>query len=233
MRIVSCVPSLTEWIWDLGASNDLVGRTKFCVHPDSAIRKTPQVGGTKSLKVEAIAALQPDLVIANREENIREQIEACAEFCPVLLTDIRTVQGAWEEMQRIADAVGYHAEGKAWIARIQDAWGPQKPLHRKVAYCVWRDPLMVAGGDTFISDVLNWWGMANAFGHLSRYPEVTSEMLLEADVEEVLLPSEPFPFKVRHQSEFSLPNRLVDGEAFSWYGSRMWHARGQLRQIVG
>ena len=230
MRVVSCVPSLTEWLFDLGVGDQVVGRTKFCVHPPMNVER---VGGTKDLKVERIAALRPDLVIANKEENVREQVEACRVFADVLVTDIRTVEGAWAAMQEVAEAVGAVAAGRTWVERIREAWGEPRPARMRAAYCVWREPLMVAGGDTYISDVMRWWGIENAFGSESRYPMADAAKWQAARPEVVLLPSEPFPFKERHQAEFAEPTTLVDGEAFSWYGSRMWHAVGSLRQFGG
>jgi ABC-type hemin transport system substrate-binding protein len=233
MRVVSCVPSLTEWIWDLGGSGALVGRTKFCVHPRNDIKQVPHIGGTKTLNVEAIEALQPDIVIANREENDKAQIEACATFSNVLVTEIRTVTEAWAELARVADAIDRKAEGAAWIEKIRQAWGEPRPVRERVAYCVWREPRMVAGGDTYISDVLRWWGAENAFAGRSRYPEVSPADWAAAGPDRVLLPSEPFPFKPKHVAEFEAPATLVDGEAFSWYGSRMWHAVDALRHFGG
>ena len=233
MRVVSCVPSLTEWVWDLGGAADLVGRTKFCVHPREEVKRVPQIGGTKTLKVEAIEALKPDIVIANREENDKAQIEACGAFADVLVTDIRTVNEAWAELARVAYAVGRKAEGAEWIEKIRQAWGEPRPVRERVAYCVWREPRMVAGGDTYISDVLRWWGAENAFVELPRYPEVKEVDWAAAAVDRVLLPSEPFPFKPKHVAEFEAPATLVDGEAFSWYGSRMWHAVAALRHFGG
>ena len=122
--MVSCVPSLTEWLFDLGVGDQVVGRTKFCVHPPMEVER---VGGTKDLKVERIAALRPDLVIANKEENVREQIEACGAFADVLVTDIRTVEGAWAAMQEVAEAVGASAAGRTWVERIREAWGEPRP----------------------------------------------------------------------------------------------------------
>ena len=230
MRVVSCVPSLTEWIADVAGPDVVVGRTKFCVRgAPHALR----IGGTKTVDPERIEALKPDLVIANREENVRAQIEACEAFSTVLVTEIRTVEMAWQEMTRVAEAVGAGPAGNRWIERIRGAWGDPKPIRERVAYCVWRDPRMVAGGDTYISDVLRWWGAENAFGHLMRYPAIDAEAWSNTHIDRVLLPSEPFPFQEKHQAEFEQPTALVDGEAFSWYGSRMWHAVGSLRQFGG
>lgn len=229
MRVVSCVPSLTEWLVDVGA--EVVGRTKFCVHPAVQVDEIPRIGGTKTLHLDRIRELKPDLVVANREENVRGQIEALAATLPVLVTDISDVRTAWSEMERVAEAAGCGAAGREWVARIREAWGEPKPVRVRVAYAVWARPWMVAGGDTYIHDVLRWWGFENVFGQELRYPERPFEEWTERpDV--VFLPSEPYPCGAREVAEVEragMRAALVDGEAFSWYGSRMWHAR----QILG
>lgn len=231
MRIVSLVPSWTEWLFDLGCGDEVVGLTTFCVHPRERWRATERVGGTKRVHVERVRALAPDLVIANREENVREQVEALAAFVPVLLTDVPDVPTAWTEMQRIAEAVGRGAAGRVWLDQIQTAWGHPRPVTRPVAYLIWAEPWMAAGGDTYIASVLRWWGGQNIFDALPRYPTVDGTEPAWQLQPEVLLSSEPFPFQPKHAAPWrqrGLNVQFVDGEAFSWYGSRMWHARATL-----
>jgi len=230
MRVVSCVPSLTEWLVDVGAA--VVGRTKFCVHPAPQVAKIPRVGGTKQLHLDRILELKPDLIVANREENVRGQIEELAATVPVLVTDIVDVRTAWSELERVAEAVGCGAAGRAGVARIREAWGEPRPVRGRVAYAVWARPWMVAGGDTYIHDVLRWWGWENVFGHETRYPERPLEDW-PVRPDWVFLPSEPYPFgapEVAEVERLGLRAVCVDGEAYSWYGSRMWHARQVLGQ---
>lgn len=211
---------------DLGI--EPVGVTKFCVHPPGLNRRVPRVGGTKQVNVAQVNALRPDLVIACKEENVKEQVEALES--PVLLTDASTVAGAWTEMQRIADAVGRCALGGEWIDRIAEAWGPRRPAAWTVAYAIWKDPWMVAGGGTYIHDVLAWWGASNAFAEVPRYPAVADW----AGAQAILLSSEPFPFKQQHADALRAMGQtafIVNGEAFSWYGSRMLHAVTDLRAL--
>lgn len=228
MRIVSLVPSWSEWLADLGVQP--VGVTKFCIHPEGLNRPDRRIGGTKNVDVDRVNALAPDLVIACREENVREQVEALN--APVLLTDARTVRDAWKEMQRIAEAVGRGAEGAQWVERIEAAWGAPRAAEARVAYAIWQAPWMVAGGETYIHDVLKWWGADNVFAEQLRYPEVTHW----GDAEVVLLSSEPFPFSQAHAADLQAhgqPALVVNGEAFSWYGSRMLHAVGDLQLLSG
>ena len=226
MRIVSLVPSWSEWLVDLGV--EPVGVTRFCVHPEGLHRRVARVGGTKQVDVPRVHALKPDLVIACREENVKTQVEALD--VPVLVTDASTVEGAWKDMLRIAEAVGRADQGRDWVSRIQTAWGQPRTAEWTAAYAIWRDPWMVAGGDTYIHDVLSWWGVANAFADELRYPEATDWRAAEV----VLLSSEPYPFRESHVKLLRQEGQtalLVNGEAFSWYGSRMLHAVQDLRAL--
>jgi ABC-type Fe3+-hydroxamate transport system substrate-binding protein len=211
---------------DLGV--EPVGVTKFCVHPDGLHRRVKRIGGTKQVDVKGVRELKPDLVIACREENVKEQVEALN--VPVLLTDASTVEGAWKDMIRIAEAVDRAAFGRDWVERIREAWGAPRTAEWTAAYAIWCEPWMVAGGDTYIHDVLRWWGVANAFAELPRYPEVAGWSV--ADI--VLLSSEPYPFREAHVNSLREAGQtalLVNGEAFSWYGSRMLHAVQDLRDL--
>lgn len=226
MRIVSLVPSWSEWLADLGV--EPVGVTKFCVHPDGLHRRVARVGGTKQVDVARVEALRPDWVIACREENVKEQVEALS--APVLLTEASTVEGAWADMMRIAEAVDRQDAGRDWVQRTREAWGDPRPVEWTVAYAIWREPWMVAGGGTYIHEVLKWWGVANAFADEPRYPEVTHWGGADA----VLLSSEPYPFREAHVEALREAGQTalrVNGEAFSWYGSRMLHAVQDLRAL--
>ncbi len=236
MRIVSLVPSWTEYLLDLGLENQVIGRTKFCVRPEQSVIHIPVIGGTKNLHIDKIQALNPDLIVANMEENDREQVEACQQFCPVLLTDVRSVESALSEAERIASAVGKSELGLRWTQRIRAAWGAARPLQSRASYVVWKDPLMIAGQDTYIHDVMRWWGIHNIGEkwHTGRYPQPSPQEWQKTNADWLLLPSEPYPFGEKHLSEFSgHPGKplLVDGEAFSWYGSRMLHAAAYLTDL--
>jgi ABC-type Fe3+-hydroxamate transport system substrate-binding protein len=230
VRIVSLVPSLTELLADLGLDDEVVGLTRFCVRPECWKKRKAIVGGTKNVRVDRVEALRPDLVIANREENVREEVEAIAAFAPVHVTDMGTVEEALAMIQEVGRLVGRAERAEALAAEIEAAFGalPQRePL--RAAYLIWRHPYMTVGGDTFISDVMARGGLANVFGDRTRYPEVTAEDLAAARPDVVLLSSEPYPFGEEHVAELAaalpgVPIRLVDGELFSWYGSRMRYA---------
>jgi ABC-type Fe3+-hydroxamate transport system substrate-binding protein len=254
-RIVSLVPSQTELLATLGL--DPVGITKFCIHPDSWFRTKPRVGGTKDIHAERIDALQPDLLLANKEENDRLQIEALAARYPVWVSDVSTLPSALDMIRSVGTLTGREQPAMDLAAEIDSRFAglAAKFVHRftsldpnisrspvvpplsaflpapipacpRTAYLIWRNPWMAAGGDTFIHDMLRRCGLINVFAEHTRYPSFELSALADKDCELVLLSSEPYPFREKHFSEISsaLPNadiRLVDGELFSWYGSRL------------
>jgi ABC-type Fe3+-hydroxamate transport system substrate-binding protein len=237
-RIVSLVPSQTELLADLGLEAAVVGITKFCVHPENWFRSKTRIGGTKDVKPERVAALQPDLIIANKEENVREQIEALQEIAPVWVSDIKVLDDALEMIRNIGWITGKADEALAIAKRIDD--GISALSFRKrftTVYGIWRAPWMWAGGDTFIHDILSRCGFDNVLADRLRYPAIELDDLKELDPELVLLSSEPYPFKEKHIAEVQavLPGArivLVDGELFSWYGSRLLHAPEYLAALL-
>lgn len=226
-RIISLVPSQTELLYDLGLDEKVIGITKFCVHPEEWFRTKTRIGGTKDLSLEKIVALQPDLIIANKEENVKEQVESLAEHFPVWVTDVNTVVEAYDMIKGIGEITGTSNMAKEIIKRCQE----NLQLNNSdtlipACYLIWRNPYMTVGGDTFISDMMCYAGFQNIYSSHKRYPEITIEQLKKDNCQYLLLSSEPYPFKQEHVDELQqqLPNTkilLVDGEGFSWYGSRM------------
>ena len=238
-RIVSLVPSQTELLFYLGLDREVAGLTKFCVHPEEQVRSKPRVGGTKTLHLEQIAALDPDLIIANKEENEREQIEWLEQRFPVWISDVRKVDDAFEMIRRVGEMTG-KAENAAALAlklhgdfyQLRNAKWPV----RRAAYLIWNQPLMAAGANTFIDAMLRQAGFKNVFGHLARYPEIAEADLQKSDPEVILLSSEPFPFSEKHLGRFHeiCPEsviRVVNGEMFSWYGSRLLEAVPYIKEL--
>lgn len=238
-RIVSLVPSQTELLYDMGLDEEVVGITKFCIHPDSWFRSKRRVGGTKTVHRRIIEELQPDLIIANKEENTKEQIEELASVYPVWISDITTVDHALQMIEQVGIITGRGAAAGELVRTIASGFTglPAASKRLRVAYYIWKDPWMCAGGDTFISDVITSMGWLNVCEHLPRYPEVNLQELKALQPDLVLLSSEPYPFKDKHIAEITaaVPNaevKLVDGEMFSWYGSRMRHAIPYLTRLV-
>lgn len=230
-RIISLVPSQTELICDLGAADALVGVTKFCVHPPDIRKKAGVIGGTKNLRMEAIRKLAPDLIIANHEENVKEQVEALAEDFPVWVSDVRDVDGALEMIRCVGILLGSPLGTAGLIADITAAFDRLELLVRdskdiSTLYCIWKSPWMSVGADTFIHDVMQRAGLQNVCGDRLRYPELSEADIRRLRPELILLSSEPYPFTGKQVSEMAeiapwANVQLVDGEYFSWYGSRL------------
>jgi ABC-type Fe3+-hydroxamate transport system substrate-binding protein len=228
-RIVSTVPSQSEYLFDLGLEDEVIGITKFCIHPKSWFESKQKIGGTKNLHLEKIAALNPDLIIANKEENTLSDIEWLAERFPVYISDINSLNEAYQAMSDIGILTDRPVEAEDWLNRIKDEQRVYSAADQEfgtVAYLIWNDPLMAVGSHNFIHDMLGIGGWDNCFGHLKRYPVVTIDDIIAEAPHLLFLSSEPFPFKQSHVSYFKehLPQTevlIVDGEMFSWYGSRL------------
>jgi ABC-type Fe3+-hydroxamate transport system substrate-binding protein len=230
-RIVSLVPSQTELLFDLGLNQEVVGITKFCVHPKEWFTYKTRVGGTKNAKIEKILALNPDLVIANKEENTQEIVEACLSAnIATLVTDVITVEDAIQMIKLVGESTGKLNKSIEIADKVEKQFlhlRSVQPLNKKYAYLIWNEPIMVAANQTFINSVLAHAGFENVFTNELRYPETSIKQLVEDYKPEVLfLSSEPFPFKEKHVDFFQkkIPNvtvKIVDGELISWYGSRL------------
>jgi ABC-type Fe3+-hydroxamate transport system substrate-binding protein len=245
-RIVSLVPSWSELLFALGAGAALAGVTEFCVHPAPGVAALPKVGGTKNPDADAIAALRPDLVIANKEENRRRDVERLeAAGLRVFVTYARTVAEAIAEMRTLGRIVGRAAEAERLAAGVERVLADlaARPSRRRprVAALVWRDPLMVVGGDTFANDLLERAGGENPFAASgdSRYPRIERAALEAAAPDVLLLPTEPYRFEERDRAEFLALDcpaaeagrvHVLEGELLSWYGPRMARA---LETIAG
>ncbi len=232
-RIVSIVPSQTELLFDLGLEQQVLGITKFCVRPEKWFREKQRVGGTKTLNLEKIAALKPDLIIGNKEENQQEQVEALARNFPVWMSDIATLPEALAMIRAVGHlcdrATLANTLAKAIESRFEKLRGAVPENAPSAAYLIWRKPYMAAGSGTFIHEMLGWAGFKNAFGHKPRYPETSLYELAETKPQVILLSSEPYPFAEKHIAELAAACQksrivLVDGELFSWYGSRLLKA---------
>lgn len=237
-RIISLVPSQTEYLFDLGLADSIVGITRFCIHPGKDVMNIPRIGGTKQFDIQKIKQLQPDLIIGNKEENYEEGIQELSRLFPVWMSDIYTPADSFSMMKSIADMTGKTAEGEKVISEIQYAFKQYQTLQpsRTCAYFIWRKPYMVAGSNTFINSMLKLFGCENIFGHTQRYPVIDTAVLQEYKPDVIFLSSEPYSFKAYHIEEFRefCPESkvvLADGEIFSWYGSRMRHAPAYFQKL--
>lgn len=232
-RIISLVPSQTELLVDLGLEESIVGITKFCVHPYYIKKTKTIVGGTKTIKLDKIKALQPDIIICNKEENTKEIVEELQHICPVWVTDIYTIEDNNKMISDFGAIFNKRTDATKWIDKINFSYSDfqqfiqNKPI-KKAAYFIWANPYMVAGNTTFINELLKLNRFTNIYeSKEGRYPEIElKKMRLEGDPDFVFLSSEPFPFKDEHAFEIGrfthhAKTVFVDGEMFSWYGTRL------------
>ncbi|GAB5400522.1 MAG: helical backbone metal receptor [Aureisphaera sp.] len=236
-RIVSLVPSQTELLVDLGLRNRIVGVTKFCVHPQELRKEATVVGGTKNVHYDRIVSLNPDIIICNKEENTQEIVETCETIAPVWVSDMVRFEDSLDMISGLGSLLGATERSIQLINDIRKAkedfelFMAHKP-YRKVMYLIWKRPYMAAGSDTFINTLLK----LNRFENVSnekRYPEVSLEDLNRADL--ILLSSEPYPFKENDVTELQQKTnatvQCVDGEYFSWYGSRLLGAFSYFKTL--
>ncbi|MBS1613070.1 MAG: ABC transporter substrate-binding protein [Bacteroidetes bacterium] len=239
-RIVSLVPSQTEFLLDIGLDEELVGITRFCIHPKDMVAGKEKIGGTKQFNFDKIHALKPDLIIGNKEENYKDGIEELQSHYPVWMSDIYTLDDSLAMMQKLSVLLGKEAEGKALIERIAtDFAGIETNTPSTLpsaAYFIWRKPYMVAASNTFINEMLHRFGVRNVFDGIERYPEIDPEQLATLKPDYIFLSSEPYSFRPMHIEEFQsyCPTAkvlLVDGEMFSWYGSRLQYAPAYFKHL--
>ncbi|MBK0369088.1 ABC transporter substrate-binding protein [Flavobacterium agrisoli] len=241
-RIISLVPSQTELLYDLGLEKSLVGITKFCVHPYHFKATKTIVGGTKKVHFDKIEALQPDVIICNKEENTLELVEKLSEICPVWVTDVITFEDNFGMISDFGKLFNCRTESQKWLDKINFALSDfnnyiqNKPL-KKAAYFIWKNPYMVAGSNTYIDTLLQLNHFKNIYENGSRYPEIEIKKLrLEGDPDVVFLSSEPYPFKEEDAFEIGrfthhAKTVFVDGEMFSWHGTRLLKALPYFKQI--
>ena len=238
--IVSLVPSQTELLFELGLAERVVGVTKYCIYPRAAQQKT-RVGGTKQVDIGIIEQLNPAFILGNKEENEIGFMTQLAQKYPVFVSDIFTLDDALAMIHEVGSLTDT-AEKAAKIARtIRENFDkmPRNPSNReqRVAYLIWRKPYMAAAASTFIDAMLREIGFKNAFADLVRYPLLSAADLVAAKPDCIFLSSEPFPFRQKHIEELqqicpTAKIRLVDGEFFSWYGSRLQAAPRYFESLL-
>src|SRR5258706_616033 len=236
-RIISLVPSQTELLSDLGLDKEVVGITKFCIHPRSWFKNKTKVGGTKDFWFDRIDELGPELIIGNKEENYRSGIENLKAKYPVWMSHIITLDHALDMIQAIGAITQKESPANRINERIREAFdGLKKKAPERVLYLIWKRPWMGAGKNTFIHSMLERMGLVNCLEQ-SRYPELTERTIQELSPDLVLLSSEPFPFRQKHVGTLQqlIPHAriaLVDGEMFSWYGSRLIQAPAYFNRLL-
>ena len=238
-RIISLVPSQTELLFDLGLDKEVIGITKFCIHPNEKFKAKTKVGGTKKINLEKIRSLKPDLIIGNKEENSQAQIEELMNEFPVWMSDISVLEDALNMIEQVGILTGHAENAKELASTIKSRFADLesiRAINLKTAYFIWKDPYMLAAKNTFIDHVLSKAGFDNSV-KLNRYPVMSLEQLDELAPQVIFLSSEPYPFKDEHVQEMKtkFPDSkvmIVDGELFSWYGSRLLHTPDYLRSLI-
>jgi ABC-type Fe3+-hydroxamate transport system substrate-binding protein len=226
-RIISLVPSQTELLFDLGLRDEVVGITKFCIHPEKWYQTKTRIGGTKNPDIEKIKALKPDLIIGNKEENRLEDILELEQIAPVWMSDIETIDDALKMISKVGEIFGESSKAMEMVSKINsdlNEYFPKIQSNNSCIYLIWNEPLMAVGDKTFIHSMMEVFGLENYFKNGERYPMLEEDIYSE--ITHVLLSSEPFPFNASHLPEIEkrFPNAkiiFVDGEMFSWYGSRL------------
>lgn len=238
-RIVSLVPSQTELLYDLGLDDEVVGITTFCVHPNEWFENKKRVGGTKKVNYKTLEKLEPDLIIGNKEENSQAQISKMMEKYTVWMSDVNSMHDATEMIKLLGKLTGRVEKAASIIDKIimEFAALQKNKLPLRTAYLIWSSPYMVAANDTFVDSMLRRMGLLNCFSDRTRYPEVSAAELERMHPELILLSSEPFPFKEDHvkQMKEQFPEAkvmLVDGQMFSWYGSRLMNTPKYMAEII-
>lgn len=239
-RIVSLVPSQTEFLASLGLEDEVVGITKFCIHPKRWFRSKTRVGGTKNVNLDKVKSLQPDLIVANKEENTQEDIEALMEIAPVWISDIYTLDDAFQMMLSMGEIFGKSALASEIVGKIRmqfekfEAYSSAK-IEGTVVYLIWKNPYMAVGSSTFIDHLLTRCGFQNLLANQSRYPEWIPSSDQMPDF--IFLSSEPYPFKNSDIEGLKVlfpaaQIQLVDGELFSWYGSRLLESVPYFEELI-
>lgn len=225
-RIISTVPSQTELLADLGLEAETLGITAYCVHPKKWLQEKTVIGGTKDLRLDKIRELKPDLIIGNKEENVKEQIEELAKEFPVWLSDIHSVDDALDMISSVGEITAKANEARVIRSGIEKTRAELKPESAiQTAYFIWKEPYMLAGHDSFIAAMMLECGLENiAPRNEQRYPQIEFTQLEQLNAQLLLLSSEPYSFTTSDAHALAASAKavkIIDGELFSWYGSRM------------
>ena len=241
-RIVSLVPSITELLCELGLAGQLVGRTGFCIHPSAQVGTIAKVGGTKDVNLKKLRALAPTHVVVNIDENEKPTVEAIAAFVPHIVVTHPLLPRDNLALARLMGGVFCaDAAAEAWCAQFEQAYAALRalpaPAPRTVLYCIWQDPWMSISRDTYIAAMLAeiGWRLPD-LPDTARYPRFDWRPELLAQIDAVLLSTEPYRFTEAHvdalEKQIGKPVYLVDGEMMSWYGSRSVQGLRYLRAIA-
>ncbi|MBT8317550.1 MAG: ABC transporter substrate-binding protein [Lutibacter sp.] len=241
-RIISLVPSQTELLCSLALENELIGITKFCIHPYHLKSTKTIVGGTKKVDFEKIKELNPDFILCNKEENSYDFLPELEKIAPTYFSDVTTIQDSIDLILNLGIIFNRRTESKNLVEKISFKLTDFKQFiknqpQRKVAYFIWAKPWMVAGNNTYINELLKLNKFENVYANMDRYPKIEIDKIrYDGDPEVIILSSEPFPFKDEHAMQIAnFTNRAItvfgDGEFFSWHGSRLLLAFDYFKKL--
>ncbi|MEA3494417.1 MAG: helical backbone metal receptor [Bacteroidota bacterium] len=236
-KIVSLVPSITESLFYFGLKNNIKGITKYCIHPKSVTKDIPKIGGTKTVDIEKIRMLNPDIIIASKEENLKMQIETLAIDFKILLTDVNSLNDCLDLNSAFGNIFNKVNMSKELNNKIVKGFKTlNKATKKTITYLIWENPVMIVAKNTYINDIISKIGFINAFSHLDRYPLVTDKQLTNSKSNFIFLSSEPCPFAIEHIGKYKkLCSEskiiLVNGELFGWYGSRLLEAIDYFKEL--
>ncbi len=236
-RVISLVPSQTELLVDLGLASKIVAKTKFCIHPKQLLSKIPNIGGTKNFDLDKIRNLKPDLIIGNKEENSKDLIYELEKTHPIWLSDVITFEDALAMINSLSHLFDKGNRGNDIVNEIISQFNTLPDFNgQSVLYLIWSKPYMGVGSNTFIDSILKKIGLKNVLEGIERYPKLTDKQIVRFNPDYVFLSSEPFPFKIRHKEKLKelIPNsgiKFVNGEMFSWYGSRLLQAPDYFKML--
>lgn len=238
LRIISLVPSITELLVDLGLEAQIVGITKFCVHPKNLLKEKTVVGGTKNIKIDKIEALNPTIILCNKEENTKEIVTKCSKITKTYVSDLFIIKDVLNLIDYYGKILFCEDKASEIISEIElklndfNQFIKNKPT-LNVVYFIWKNPWMIAANNTFINHLLEINNFNNIYKNLSRYPEINIDDLKTRNIDCIFLSSEPFPFKEKNKNDFISNSKvyLVDGEYFSWYGTRLIKAFDYFKKL--
>ncbi len=233
-RIISLVPSLTELAAEFAGEDSIIGLTTWCVHPKGLKESKTIIGGTKNVNVELVRQLQPDLILANKEENIEEQIEILAKDFPVYVSDVRDLKSARGLIKEMGNLLQADEKAHVYLHQATEALSKMDKSEGSFLIFIWNKPFMVAGPDSYISALLEAKGFKNAAPNGSRYPELSWEEVQRLKPKYIFLSSEPYPFKSADTIEFHKARftcKILDGEMLTWYSHRLAKSLNYINRL--
>jgi len=238
-KIISLVPSTTESLFAMGCEKELVGLTRYCIHPYEKCKAKTKIGGTKNIEMERILSLKPELAFANNEENTTEIFDELERAgINVFSSFPKTIDDALQDLSDIGNIMRKSEEAAGFIRNIRAKKVGSTDSRFTFCYLIWYNPWMAVSGDCFISEMLKQVGGNNIFkSHKDRYFTTTPKEIAKRNPDRIFLSSEPFPFKQKHRHLLHEQSRmpmeklsLIDGEMCSWHGTRMEKGLDYLRQ---